>query len=432
MAELFNADLTISGNTLLLYKGDATLVPHQGPERDGTVVLTLLCAPIGRHIDVRFRPSTEDAVGPFPPSEDGRFGPGTSMMRLPRSDAFFVFVTSGGRKSPIIGESTHIHGGLEVPCEKYEAHLLNALLPAENTTWDVRDYSVSIERTSAAYNLTRLSLPKYEINLTHTLTVTRKDNGVCEWNQVKLVLDRLLPFLSFVNCSPIFAPVINGYDAHGLMRSFYFEVPRRRTFPINRRTWATNLTDDCAWAWSQYLELTESPFWSNVAQRAIEWQTLSESSPSHEQAVFTVQTLLEMLAYVVLVEDTHVLSEDGYSKLPASDRITLLFGHLGQDLSLEFLRNREHKSFCSANSIENTGQLLAGIRNKLIHPTKKNRDYMDSVPNGLPDVAVDAGIQAASLTLLKAMRYTGPYFDIFEHELKRVPWRQERIDNSEP
>ena len=154
------------------------------------------------------------------------------------------------------------------------------------------------------------------------------------------------------------------------------------------------------------------------------WQTLVDLAryESGEQALFTVQMLLEMLSYVVLVEDAAVLSEDGYSKLPAADRITVLCGYSNQSISITDGEVEELRTFCASNSIANTGQLIAVLRNKLIHPTKKNREYLARVPSGLRGIAINAGLQIASLTVLKTIGYRGAYFDTSTHDVTAVPW----------
>ena len=173
-----------------------------------------------------------------------------------------------------------------------------------------------------------------------------------------------------------------------------------------------------------FVNISQGPFWASVLERAIDWQIMAENAMYSyiEQALFTAQTLLEMLSYVVLVEDRAILGEDGYSKLPASDRITLLCGYSSQKVALQSSWDDALKQFCSGYSIKNVGELIAFIRNKLIHPTKKNREYLDRVPSKVRRFAVSAALQIASLVMLKAMGYSGTYFDTLEHEIKTVPW----------
>ncbi len=240
---------------------------------------------------------------------------------------------------------------------------------------------------------------------------------------------KLLTFLSFVNCSPISAPVAYGYD-EGTLKWFRFLTPQR-SVATNRRTWATKVKEgDLSSALTLFFFATENSFWASVLHRAIKWQLLTERvlSDSCEQALFTVQMLLEMLSFVFLVEDAQILSVDGYGRLPAADKITLLCGHGNQRVDLDFSRFKQLEQFCKEKSIDNIGQLIATIRNKLTHPTKRNREYLDLVPEEVRQAAVYYGIQTASLAILKAIDYKGEYFDLIHYKTRVVPWR-ERVEN---
>jgi len=175
---------------------------------------------------------------------------------------------------------------------------------------------------------------------------------------------------------------------------------------------------------TNFLKTIQNDFWKNILQRPIEWQILTEASllDCADQALFTVQMLLELLLFVLLVEDAMVLGEDGYSKLPASDRISLLCSRSSQGVLVQNAHHKELEAFCRANSITTIGELIAALRNKLIHPTKKNRQFLDQVPEGIQRLAVYLGLQIASLTTLKVLEYRGMYYDTVDDAAKTVPW----------
>jgi hypothetical protein len=398
------------------------LVPHDGDARTGTGAIHLFCGGAQRHLRVHFDQTDGKSPSTLPGSADGKFGRGTTLMRLPLSSLFFVFVTSGF-DSRIVGESQVIAADPQAKFRTLELYVLNTLVPEIDTSWTLDDWSATVERTPCSYDLTRVSLPINEINLTHRLVLNRKDGFSFCWNDVETHVERFLLFLSFANCSQVTAPIAYGRTA-GTLEWFRFEAPDR-TFPTNRRSWATKLTvQQLEEARKYFMSAIENPFWASIFQRAVDWLALVDlaSYESNEQALFTVQMLLEMLSYVVLVEDAAVLSEDGYSKLPAADRITLLCSHSNQSVSVPRVEVEELQTFCASNSISNTGELIAGLRNKLIHPTKKNREYLARVPAAVRGIAVKAGLQIASLALLKAAGYRGAYFDTFKHDVVVVPW----------
>jgi hypothetical protein len=197
-----------------------------------------------------------------------------------------------------------------------------------------------------------------------------------------------------------------------------------RSLRIDGHGQLTISQSDLGTAMTNFLKTIQNDFWKNILQRAIEWQILTEASllDSADQALFTVQMLLELLLFVLLVEDAMVLGDDGYSKLPASDRISLLCSRSSQGVLVQNAHHKELEAFCRANSITTIGELIAALRNKLIHPTKKNRQYLDQVPEGIRRLAVYLGLQIASLTTLKVIEYRGMYYDTVDDAAKTVPW----------
>ena len=422
-SQIFNQELSVSCDNLSLYRGEMTLVPHQGDVCFGTGTIDLACGGVIRHLRVAFERTDGEVLPDLLRSTDGKYGRGTSMMRLPLSDDFFVFVTSGAKQRALVGESDLIMGGSEQDCTALSLYLLNGLIPGHDMNWILGDWRISSTRTACAYDLTRLSRPSREINLTHRLTVTRQDQQPFRWSQVESIVRRFLTFLSSGNCSRISAPVIYGHGDETI-KYFRFETPPR-SLPTNRRSLATDISqNDLNDALSLFLKATEGTFRASILDRAIEWQILAERVmyDSLEQALFTVQMLLEMLSFVMLVEDAAILGEDGYGKLPASDRITLLCGHSSQRVSLDLSQFNGLDVFCAANCINNVGELITALRNKLIHPTKKNREYLDRVPQNVRFAAIYSGLQISSLAMLKSIDYKGSYFDIIDHESRVVPW----------
>lgn len=419
----FNQDIAKSCSDLPLYRGDMTLVPHDGDIRSGTGTIHLFCGGAQRHLRVHFDQTDGKSLSALPQSPDGKFGPATTHMRLPLGGLFYVFVTSGFHTRTLVGESRLITADSHVRYQTLELYVLNTLIPQTKTTWSLGDWIATLVMTPCSYDLTRVSLPINEINLTHRLVLHRKDGLSFSWNDVEAQVDQLLLFLSFANCSRVSAPISYG-RTNGTLEWFRFEAPDR-TFPTNRRSWATRLTpQQLDEARESFISAIENPFWGSIIRRAVTWQGLVDLAryESNEQALLTVQMLLEMLSYVVLVEDAAFLSADGYSKLPAADRITVLCAYSNQSISIAHGGVKELQTFCASNSIANAGGLIAALRNKLIHPTKKNREYLARVPSGAQGIAVNAGLQIASLTLLKSIGYMGVYFDTFTHDVVAVPW----------
>lgn len=194
-----------------LYKGKMILVPHQGEVCSGIGTIELACGGAKRHLLVQFEQTDDKEVPELLASADGKYGRGTSFMRLLHSEDFYVFVTSTSPEGSQIGESNLINGDITQECESYDLYLLNTLIPNVDLNFTLGKWHIKSIHTECAYDLTRVSLPNHEINLTHRL-VLREENGKSfQWEQAKADVEKLLTFLGFVNCTYVSAPVIYGH-----------------------------------------------------------------------------------------------------------------------------------------------------------------------------------------------------------------------------
>jgi hypothetical protein len=117
----------------------------------------------------------ENPCRPFRQAPMERFGVATTHMRLPLGGLFFAFVTGGFHTPTLVGESRLITADSHVRYQALELYVLNTLIPQTNATWTFGDWIATLERTPCSYDLTRVSLPINEINLTHRLVLHRKD-----------------------------------------------------------------------------------------------------------------------------------------------------------------------------------------------------------------------------------------------------------------
>src|ERR1700693_302518 len=188
----FNQDITKSCSELPLYRGDMTLVPHDGDTRSGTGTIHLFCGGAQRHLRAHFDQTDGKSFSKLPKSPDGKFGRGTARMQVPLAIPFFLFVTSAARARRLIGESQLITGDPQVKYRTLELYLLNMLIPETDTTWTLGEWTATLERTPCSYDLTRLSLPINEINLTHRLVFHRKDGLSFCWRDVPTQVGQFL------------------------------------------------------------------------------------------------------------------------------------------------------------------------------------------------------------------------------------------------
>ncbi len=130
----FNEDPAVSCSQLSLYDGEMTLMPHQGDSLPGVGTVELACGAATRHLRIKFKQTDSKPVSSLPPSADSRYGRGTSFMRLPGSEPFFLFVTAGSSGHELVGESQLIQGNGDLECDHFEVYLVHCLTPGTDVS----------------------------------------------------------------------------------------------------------------------------------------------------------------------------------------------------------------------------------------------------------------------------------------------------------
>ena len=148
-----------------------------------------------------------------------------------------------------------------------------------------------------------------------------------------------------------------------------------------------------------------------------------------EGSIVLTQTAFEMLAAAVIVEENGWVSADGWEKLPASDRIRLLFVWAGLPLEIP-ASHLELKALAAGRNWEDATQAMTGIRNPLTHPTAKSRRHLRNYPLEARSEAWNLGLWFLELCLLRLCDYRGTYgcrlANRFTGQVVPVPWAASR------
>jgi hypothetical protein len=176
--------------------------------------------------------------------------------------------------------------------------------------------------------------------------------------------------------------------------------------------------------WRRWMD----PVWKEPLALALYWYIGSNvgSSEGIEGAILLAQTALELLAWVLLVEDKKSLNAAGFKRLTAADQIRLLLSWLQVPLSvppeLDDLQRLSREYNLDGPSV------LTEIRNGIVHPGDRTDPKRRSKQDG------DARIQAWSLaqwyidlSFLSLFGHAGEYANRLLRgrmlgNVQRVPW----------
>ena len=132
--------------------------------------------------------------------------------------------------------------------------------------------------------------------------------------------------------------------------------------------------DSLSHAFQGFVSKWSNPSWQEPLQTAVNWLLKSsfQSDRDENGAIAVSQIPLEMLAWMVFVDEKAIVNENEFEKLSASSKMQLLLSHC--QIALEVPEGLPALKEISKKTKFATGpQLLTKVRNTIIHPSKTNR-----------------------------------------------------------
>lgn len=181
--------------------------------------------------------------------------------------------------------------------------------------------------------------------------------------------------------------------------------------------------------------------WQESFKLLIYWYVESNNS-GVEQGILMTQSACELLAWLVLVQDRKVISDDGLEKLPAADILRLLFSILQIPITMPpipetsplFLGELE-KMLKAENNLLDCAGCITAIRNRLTHPKKKGKSTTILKYSDKERIeAYRLSLWYLELCLLRLFGYEGVYANrlkfMWEGDYDKLPWTAKDVGSS--
>ncbi len=169
--------------------------------------------------------------------------------------------------------------------------------------------------------------------------------------------------------------------------------------------------------------------WGRALRMIIHWYVHANAEASvTENAIVAAFIPLELMSWLVVVEDGGHMSATRFGELSTAERIEELLRNSGipqaitKDLSPwlhnSALARRKGNGPCS----------LTAVRNALVHPRRQKRLLLSRLSPIVLYELKELALSYIELSLLRALNYTGPYYSRRVHEgwksdhLQSVPW----------
>lgn len=272
--------------------------------------------------------------------------------------------------------------------------------------------------------------------ITHMGRLERIDNTNFTSQEAEEVLIGLNYFLSFVAgrwVSPALPVGFNSTDKRVWEKWLHYRTGNYRYatswFPKSELTNISNISI----AFAGFMTWWNNEDWQESFKLLIYWYVESNNS-GIEQGILMTQSACELLAWLVLVQDRKVISDDGLEKLPAGDILRLLFSFLQIPITMPpipetsplFLGELKKMLKAESNLLDCAGCITA-IRNRLTHPKKKGKSTnILKYSNEERIEAYRLSIWYLELCLLRLFGYEGVYANrlkfIWEGDYDKLPW----------
>lgn len=327
--------------------------------------------------------------------------------------------------------------GPRVKLKRAVSHLVNwPQVIGEPIQWTDTN-QVVFGRVSLASNGWRITLDPVEgieklvkeieavegFGLTYVISIERENGDLFDTEALEDLLEALFYLLSFARglWSPPSLTV--GYDENDEVAYREWNLRMASRSRTTRSWFCRQHPDQLVSVFDGFLKKWSHPLWKETLRRAIWWHMSSNlQAGGCDGGVILSQVALELLAWVIYVEEGHILSRVGFETLAAADKLRLLLSWM----KLSSAPPAELSALAAFGDpkIPYAPNTFVDVRNALVHP--KSRARLDNQT----DTVVESwklGLWYTELAILKVCDHNGSYHnrlvDGFAGEVEAVPWK---------
>jgi hypothetical protein len=263
--------------------------------------------------------------------------------------------------------------------------------------------------------------------------IRKADGSQFKKKGVKPILEALRIFLSFAfaEWSPPLLVVGSNEVAE---RSCQFWG----NYDVSPRTYLRGWLDEhhgqhLADAFPGFMARWSHENWQEPLEMAVTWLIeASRQSGGTEGAIAFGQIPLEMLAWLVFVDDRTIVDSDEFDRLSAASKLQMLLAHCG--IPFEVPVGLPALMILASKTKHTTGpQLVTKVRNTIIHPNEKNRKSLAEWETAYSVKVSDIRWETQqlfkwyiTLVLLRLIGYSGKYANRLTPrkmgDVELVPW----------
>lgn len=261
--------------------------------------------------------------------------------------------------------------------------------------------------------------------ITHIIKVEKADESFFKIDETQILIENLFYFLSFARGFWVESVLEVGFDKQEKRVWEKWINPRTDRWQ-NVNSWFNFHTPiKLTYFWSNFCNKLQDSIWRESLKRAIRWYiSANQKAGELEGSIILVQTAHELLSWTKFVTEKGI-SEEGFSKLPAADKLRLLLIEANIPLETSALL----KFLSSLSKLENWdgAKAVTEIRNKLVHPSPKNIQKLRRIGEDEMQDAYILTMWYLELILLYLLGYQDEYVNRLIYmkwvgQTEQVPW----------
>jgi hypothetical protein len=262
-------------------------------------------------------------------------------------------------------------------------------------------------------------------SITHVGEAIRRDGKSTDPREIERLLDALQRLFSFARGAWEAPLLATGLDGSG--HRFWQQWGPWIVDPWNPvPNWFPRIQGGSLGSiFTSFMKRWNDALWHEPLDAAIYWYVQANNAKAIEAPIILSQVGLELLAWVSLVEEQQVVSRTGFDRLPAADKLRLLLGESGVELSIP-KELSELSSLATKHSWVDGPDALTALRNDLIHPSFQKRQRVFSSSFDTRAEAARLTVWYLELALLRLLDYDGEYTNRITAtswaDVELVPW----------
>lgn len=289
----------------------------------------------------------------------------------------------------------------------------------------VGEYLVTIDK-SYGYNkeLHEELVSKLGSIITHHGKITRRDKKKFKTKKIQDILVRISLSVSFLSGRYVCIPNAFGkFEDKEVFRMWQKMPITDYSFVLNWTSTISNYHNLEKYLTLMNKKLNEK-YYREVFSNIMPWYVEALNGINIDNNIISIQTALEMISFVVLVESSSELSVEKFNQSSANQNIRRLlkFCSINTDIPQNIFDESIYFSF------EDGLDLVTYYRNLIVHPSKSRR-YVEL---GFEDMwyITLLGIHYIEMSILYLINYKGEYTDRFGEirfgSVKNVPWKKNK------